>query len=1850
MTLQPISEPDLYEVLSRQLLPQIKAALASARAGQRLRVTTLPVQVMDRLCQELHGASTFRTCMLAKDADGAPWRASSTKIIELRNVLREPLLVFIPPELRTAAEDSLDIATFTELAFRNVSDEIQEVLLVQLPEKLRQRVEAALKYIRLERILQNVDEAVEYLLTVVKNGSTPEAAGAALYCLGLVPDLAGFQEVEIEKRLSRNWNAARVLDDSGSPWLARIQKLRLEPDTIQKRLFVFLRDRKPSVRVWGRDLAQRSEWSDLSFDRWRFVGDVEETAGVRIIVEELDLPLQVPDEVAGAAQLPVLDLENARTALKMVFRSQPRPAEVPAWTHYRFQILSTPDEVPLVAWESNSYPKPVFGRNKSVRRSVKAKDLQSLEEGTYFVKVDAYDANGNLLTTVGKLDPRSPLSHPENESEYFLVVRGETEVEEPEPRAVFATSLLDAWAALAARALGGKERVDPQNISGLYGRWAEPMKAPTRGDVHFALEHSDGAGQTVVVPGLFRKVEAEILAHPEQLGLYRLNLAVPKLADVTVEPREQRPWQTAGFDDFLATRVDLFRAISEQHASRAPAGSEVDRSGIMETADLCALEKEVRAYIDGYLELASGSRSKTILGVLAQLDIVELRWKPSQVDGGRALLIAPTHPVRVAWHLQHARQLRRLVEAWRLDAEAAYPDLRELVTTFRRDVQPTHAPPVIFDGRGRGYVEQGPLTSHWSLYLPDAGAEGAAIDVAASRDRVRTLLGVGGRASRSGKQGVLAPAVGSKDLAVRLFEYLQLHPYVEQLHLNVFNPGDAALMAEALRELEKQRRSIPGEPQLRYLVRLFAPSAGVDLTGDELESLLDPDRQVGEDDEFTLASSNHLHPKLVFARNSVEDFLARASEFTAHVSVMLEQFAVSARVGRIDGMRRGSFVAGLLQEPEIRSEASGGVFAWQKGLNPRPSTVADDWERLLVRALGATQEIQARSTLGVDEPAGIGPLLAMQLDTRGQALLKQVHVASDWVFTLDRNLGLEFYDSPTAAREAGYLLDFAPEYLQQDRLRLMLTTRSTHELESIVRPAVESFGLRLPEHGEVAAIEALRSLSGRLALRFMSSTTQTAEVVGLLLARWLLEHTGVLADRVVVPLDAHRSWFSGTEGRQQRADLLLVSFDGKTRTVFGKVVEVKLREELPAATRTQLYQTMRYQSDNTIEVFRLLFDPQRFAKPRADGLLRAKELSTALAFYVRRARRYRLLGEAEAEAALDFVQDLDAGYSLDLSSLGVVFERTAAGAHLDEDEPGYVVHRFGLDAANRLVQGACDRFTRAEASIRSSETVDSEASRPSSPPPADSDREPEFDSFRDAVDRSSPSLSKMVPESERLQRVSVPLRDPTASPAAQISPGPDPPAASEQLRGLGTSASAHGDDGGEARPVAAGEEAISPAAPGAGSKEYVTPPVKASWVEESVRPAQQGSRSAQAGLVPDVLVGSTELTSQYGVLGKFGSATVGLDLNGCNTVSLFGVQGFGKSYTLGVISEMATKAVSGINVLPAPLATVIFHYHKSDAYAPEYASAVLPNHKAREVEALRIDYGAAPAALDDVVLLAPEAKIEERRREFPSIEVRPIKFSSGELGAESWKFLLGAYGNDSLYVRQMVQIMRQHRSGLTLDVFREEITNSGLPASSRNLADTRITFAQPYIDDAARLGDLLRPGRTVIVDLRDEWIEKDEALGLFVVMLRIFAASKHEGRDFNKLVVFDEAHKYITESDLIGQVVETIREMRHQATSVIIASQDPLSVPRAVIELTSILLLHRMTSPQWLKHLKSAISALEGVTEGHVAGLKPGEALLWAQRATDARFTQRPQKITIRPRFTQHGGGTKTAVAGQTVR
>jgi DNA helicase HerA-like ATPase len=240
---------------------------------------------------------------------------------------------------------------------------------------------------------------------------------------------------------------------------------------------------------------------------------------------------------------------------------------------------------------------------------------------------------------------------------------------------------------------------------------------------------------------------------------------------------------------------------------------------------------------------------------------------------------------------------------------------------------------------------------------------------------------------------------------------------------------------------------------------------------------------------------------------------------------------------------------------------------------------------------------------------------------------------------------------------------------------------------------------------------------------------------------------------------------------------------------------------------------------------------------------------------------------------------------------------------------------------------------------------------------------------------------------------------------------------------------------------------------------------------------------------------------------------------------------------------------------------------------------------------------------------------------------------------------MGAIGSQSMYLRQINLIMRGLRNNLTLDAIRNGIDSSNLSDHLKDLAQTRLEFASEYIDDSQKLQDLIWPGRLIIVDLRDEYIEKDEALGLFVVMLQIFSEATFNGNVFNKLVVFDEAHKYIENDDLVSGLVEVVREMRHKGTSVMVASQDPPSVPVSLIELSSQIIMHKFNSPAWLKHIQKANAALNNLTSEKMSHIKTGEAYVWSSKSTDDAFSKSAVKIKCRPRVTRHGGNTKTAIS-----
>jgi hypothetical protein len=530
------------------------------------------------------------------------------------------------------------------------------------------------------------------------------------------------------------------------------------------------------------------------------------------------------------------------------------------------------------------------------------------------------------------------------------------------------------------------------------------------------------------------------------------------------------------------------------------------------------------------------------------------------------------------------------------------------------------------------------------------------------------------------------------------------------------------------------------------------------------------------------------------------------------------------------------------------------------------------------------------------------------------------------------------------------------------------------------------------------------------------------------------------------------------------------------------------------------------------------FDPHRTPKDRPERLIKTREFITLLAFYLARSLRYQLFDADATDEARALLATLERGYRLQFTRSALIFDFEKPGTEPAVHEGGIEYHRIGKDLIAQLIAAA-----RAIIHVSESEAVTRA-------------------SGEGEQTRTLSAQELSIPRLQTAAFLGMPrvrhIESHVAAPEGNVdSCAPSEPPDSDAAE-TGQASLVHARtfpeeerEGGAILHIQRNAAGILSEVP----------------QDSAESPERRDTRNTvQATEVQhDIVLGTTKISPQYGILGEVSGRKVAIDLNETHTISLFGVQGGGKSYTLGTIAEMALLTLPHINVLPCPLATIIFHYSPTQEYQPEFTSMVAPNDDVGQLHVLREQYGAAPQALRDLILLAPEDKLAARRTEYPNIEILPLKFAAAELQASHWRFLMGAVGSQSTYIRQLNHIMREHRHDLSLAAIRQGIDNSRLPEHLKDLAHQRLDLAAAYIDDTTPLGDVIRPGRLVIVDLRDEFIEKDEALGLFVVLLQLFADVRYNGESFNKLVVFDEAHKYIGSPDLVASLIEVVREMRH---------------------------------------------------------------------------------------------------------
>lgn len=1801
-------------------------SIQTAQPGNCMKVTGFSMDVLrdlyGRLCL-LDTKTQFYILTEDEDLTGHEY-ITPTKLIELRNDLTISILVLIPVNSFTSAEDSYGNATFRDLSISDFDERLFSKLEKQLADK--QAVKNALSYADKAPNL-SLQDKIKYLLYVILNGSSDEAIGNGLYLLNLIPDTTIVSKKEyIPQLLVKNDECATVLADYSLAIADRISSLPVKSGTIQSEVAKFLRDNDGLIN--RKDLCEQilSKYPQLNFSKWyEYLKNITELGVLHVTKVELGGKAFSID--GEDLKLKIDQNKGAKVKLRIYF--SPKPSAYEDLKKVRIAIMNGDGFYK----ETDVVTKKISENNKGYR-DITFSLNNAFENGTYFFHVYAEDSDGTELNVTDAFrdediqkaweeeQKRGGVSKEDFQQQqrrlltsdsdtFFLQVQNSTDEPEETGTRMKINNLLQAYFRYRIELnRKGEELTIPQRqaITDKSGKTSDDDLKSWQYATHintFQLRYDANNNYQIPLSRKLLELEEVILKNSDKIGyvdaIISDNYTDENLKSLILKEIEgiQIP------ESLLEKRKILFDSI----LASAP-----EKTGVIETYEVFNHISEIKEYINEYhlwlrsLENIAVSQSMAVL--IQSIDTVSLTIEMPDEHIAHTKLLTPIHPIRLGWLVNIYEQYEDWEAKTAEDPRYRKPDVwyKKLDNLFYGELLQDVAPLVMRDAYIEDYLQYvGELCFGWGFY-----ANPQQVNDDTFSTGFRQLKAYASQLLNIGVQYRIDSDV-NKQMVYRLIrKYITQHPYTNKLIINLFNAGDAAVFAENLVMIEHNTVNTPFD--IHYEIRMFCDDKRFP-QGEALKDLLNPDTQVSEEAEnFSQADDNRLFPKLRFSINSIEEFISDPNKYPAHLSFLVNPFPTQASLKRSTTLQQSFYLNGVVTRPIVQVEKTDKGYMWHRYISevPLPNPVspfANETQELF----STLQRVVARS-MTTDHDISV-PSLTLSIKDRNSIMLSYVHDISDWVITFDKNMGPEFYDIPCKEGETPYLLDYLPS-AELNGISSFLTCRPTSEIEGLLAPHFKNFGIDINDKEAFFELLAdIRSVSSSMIMQLDSTRNKAFEVLGTTLMKRMLRKKGLLDDSFIIPVDLHQELFRDMDADSfERADDLLVDFHTEKREIVFTVIEIKCRQNLSDDELAALQEKMQHQIENTILALRKRFDIDYKIPDRLDRELMTLELQSLLTFYARRAARYNYLHEETAKDYERFILSLNQGnFTIRFKKLGLIYQFKSP----EYQRKDYLNDTLFYILGKPMIERILDR----DMSVKTTDIALLTADEDFKTAFETSDRLLREESFKIDHAGEEASVQNQGSSGELVDMPTVShVEEKPSTPIVENLPDDNVPKPSDEI--------AHEDEA-ETPSETVGDHDDVPIQDKPSNQEPVVDP---NYIQPDY----------------DIMIGKSSGSEQYGILGESinGHRKIAIDLSETNTISLFGVQGGGKSYTIGTVTEMTLKQFSKINLLPAPMASVIFHYSESMDYAPEFTSMIHSNDEAGQLKKLKEVYGAEPGKIEDVIMLCPVDKVEERQEEYPSIEVHPIAFHSTDLNVQDWMFLLKAVGNESTYINQLRAIMRANRKNLNLAGLKQSVEASPLLSTSQKaLAQQRLAFAEEYIDDTRKLGTLLRPGRLIIVDLRDEFIDKDDALGLFVIMLNIFAGVKeYQGTRFNKFIVFDEAHKYMDNKDLTSTIVTAIREMRHKGVSMMIASQDPMSLPTEIIELSSVMLMHKFNSPQWVKHVQKSITQLQTLSSSDMATLMPGEAYLWATKSTDKGVTTRPMKISTRPRVTKHGGDTIKAV------
>jgi len=833
----------------------------------------------------------------------------------------------------------------------------------------------------------------------------------------------------------------------------------------------------------------------------------------------------------------------------------------------------------------------------------------------------------------------------------------------------------------------GLVEVDDRDTVAALASTTNALEVDTKG---FLLLRTPERGKSFRVfrPALMHEVERQWAERAGAIGRWRVKVrasgasaAQPEF--VALDFRESYPealWQilwdrASTASRRMAERVALYSGVGQIYDERSKTFDTVVKEYLLAWAAL----------------LEEGDPS------LALANTVEVQTLSGRTIG---LVVLPSHPVRVAWHVAYDN----LVLHAAFEEKASPKEIRDEFSILDGAMFPAFLPGV---EDGSTFVFADTLGFHAVGMVPDRDKE------------PKAALAILGRVLNETETADTVPTVGKQSAEVlgnEISKYLDCHDTSRLLHVHALRPGDGLTVARSLGLVQERFRQATYDENGEDNNHKAAPAFVLELYPSQEQRgvagrFIAEAREKRRSGAGVLAAEDHWMleslslpggmslPRLRWARKSLQD-----PKTPAHIAVAFDTFESRVVPDRVDLNPRPLFAYGLLSFFD-RQYTSTPFPLWRSSVVEPRDGYKHPSDRSHTDRLSRLQEVLGRCVSRSLSADNLPPTLRTEISPAKAHSLRELHRLCDWVITLDRNAGIEYFDSPRGDKDIydAYVIDCVPEREDLGCLQLITSTSNLEEVRNLLDGALDQMGLSRSRRNAEFLMEHLKGLSGRLAIRLTGQKAPTSELIALALCHancreardeagcWLPLETGFLipVDDVldlIPPLSEKGAIEEESEGAPSagaaRPDLIYVLPIPRKGLLF-QFVEVKYRRHLRAARSPEVLEGIRQQ----VQSLRGRWDEWYSGEdlcPSFRAVRRAK-LARVLRFYADKAHRHYLADDRYENAVAEINRMIEKGeeYSFvgaDKVDRGWVFCPEYAGAAPLEISPAgwdTMIYLFG---------------------------------------------------------------------------------------------------------------------------------------------------------------------------------------------------------------------------------------------------------------------------------------------------------------------------------------------------------------------------------------------------------------------------------------------------------------------------------------------------------------------------------------------------------------------------------------------